>query len=262
MSRRDQTWKEYAGRSSGPDGYKIGDLCLHVVNKLMGNLPAEGGVQAINDDDCALLDLKAQRDQLVGHRKRVTKLVAKDEENARSFVQAGRKEFAMLALRKKRMHEQMVVDCETHVTRVDEMIDHIESAQVQAQVVAALKTGVDTLKKIQREIGGVDYVQKLMDEHADLAEMQQEINQELAGAGVASDDAEFAAELARLEAEHAASVLAQSGGPASSGTAATAAEAVSGGAPVADASTTMSSEPPIAAPTSSQPSSAAYLSQC
>merc|ERR1719188_1189928 len=165
-SRRYQTWKEYAGRDSGDDGYQLGDIFLHFWRKFMGD--RSEGPGAVDEDDCALLDLKAQRDQLVGHRKRVARMATKDEENARSFVEAGNKAFAMMALKKKRMHEQMVLDCETHVTKVDEIINQIESALMQAEVVSALKTGVETLKKIQREIGGADYVHQLVDEHADL----------------------------------------------------------------------------------------------
>merc|ERR1719193_2719807 len=134
---------------------------------------------AVDADDCALLDLKAQRDQLVGHRRRVERMAARDAEVAASCVQNGQKERAMLALRKKRQHQQLVLDCEAHVMKVEELIHSVEMARVQRDTVEALATGVATLKRIQREIGGVDYVQQLVDEHADSSEAMREITEAL-----------------------------------------------------------------------------------
>jgi charged multivesicular body protein 6 len=161
----------------------------------------------VSNDDMALLDLKVQRDQLVGHRRRVEQQVAKDKEAARSFICDGKKQQAMLALRKKKLHDQLVLDCGANLAKVEELVEQIEVARTQKDVVEALAAGVATLRRVQQEIGGADYVHRLMDERDDaLAEMQ-EMSEALAGAGVAADDAEALAELARLEEAHAAGVL-------------------------------------------------------
>lgn len=162
-----------------------------------------GDEPGVTSDDRALLDLKAQRDQLVGHRKRMEKLVARDEEAAQALVRAGRKDAAMLALRKRRQHQQLALECEAHVGRVDGLIDSIAMARLQKDTVDALTAGAATIRRLQQEIGGVDRVQRLMDEHADAAEAQQEISAALAGAGVPEDDPEVLAELEKLERAHA-----------------------------------------------------------
>lgn len=153
----------------------------------------------VDDRDRALLDLKVQRDQLVTHRKKVNVQLGRDEEAARTLVQNGKKPQAMIALRKKKHHQQLAVQCEQHVAKVEELIDQIEAAQATKVVVEALKIGVATLKQVQREIGGADYVNKLMDERDEALEAQREISEALAGAGVSAEDEDALADLAKLE---------------------------------------------------------------
>lgn len=199
-----QTWKEYAGRLDGRDGYQFGDFLRHFVHKFKNEPTSDS---TVDDGDRALLDLKVQRDQLCGHRRRVEKQLAHDEEAARSFVSNGKKSQAMLALRKKKQHQQLLIDCEQHIGRVEELIDNIELARTQQMVVETLSAGVVTLKRLQKEIGGVDYVQQLMDDRVDVVEAQEEINNALAEVGVGVDDADALAELARLEEAHAQATL-------------------------------------------------------
>mmetsp|Transcript_105855 Transcript_105855/g.316154 ORF Transcript_105855/g.316154 Transcript_105855/m.316154 type:complete len:255 (-) Transcript_105855:58-822(-) len=190
-----ETWKSYAGREHGPDGYRFGDVVRHFWRKITGTNHPEG----VDDGDLALLDLKAQRDQLCGHRRRFEAQLKRDEDAAQACVRQGKKQQAMLALRKKKQHQQLVLECQNHLDRVDELIENVETTRMQQQIVEALTAGVATVKKMQKEMGGVDYIQKLMDERQEALDAQHEISEALAGAGVAADDDEALAELARLE---------------------------------------------------------------
>mmetsp|Transcript_105519 Transcript_105519/g.308555 ORF Transcript_105519/g.308555 Transcript_105519/m.308555 type:complete len:233 (+) Transcript_105519:2-700(+) len=198
-----ETWKAYAGRENGPDGYRVGDVFRHFWRKITGSQHPEG----VDDSDLALLDLKAQRDQLLGSRRRLEAQLDRDDEAAKTCVKEGRKPQAMIALRKKKMHQQLALECQGHLTRVDELIDNIEITRMQQSIVEALAAGVATVKKMQKEMGGVDYVQKLMDERQEALDAQNEISEALAGAGVAVDDEEALAEFARLEEAAALQVL-------------------------------------------------------
>lgn len=216
------SWKDWAGRSAGGDAYQFGDVTRFLWHKLqeithLGS-PDRGRSQAaqasVDDADRALLDLKVQRDQLVGYRKRAEKQLARDEEAAWTLMQAKKKERAMLALRKKKHHQQLVMECEQNIGKLEELIDSIELARVQQDIVAALAAGVKTLRKVQQEIGGADYINQLMDEREEAMEAQQEINEALAGVGVAADDADALAELARLEASMVAAAASTAQGAA------------------------------------------------
>jgi len=173
------TWRESSGRRWGPEGYVTGDLLRTAWQTVCGDSarglqpPDERGAGhaalQVSEDDRALLDLKAQRDQLAGHQRRVDRLAEKSRAAAASFVQAGNKQRAMLALRKKRQHEELSVECAGHVAKVEELIMGVETACLQRDTVEALKLGVATIRKVQAEMGGVDQVQRLLDDHADAA---------------------------------------------------------------------------------------------
>lgn len=162
----------------------------------------------VDDGDRALLDLKVQRDQLVNHRRRMESQVSKDDEAARSMVKEGKKQKAMLALRKKKHHEQLALDCQNHLNRLEELIANIEFSRLQKEAVEALAEGVKMLKRVQHETGGVDYINGLMDERDETILQQQEISDALASAGVAADDPDALAEYDRLIEAQAAAELA------------------------------------------------------
>merc|ERR1712203_641474 len=89
----------------------------------------------------------------------------------------------------------------------------IEIAQMQKTAVEALASGTATLKKINKEIGGADYINKLMDERADAVAELEEINQALNAGGVTDADEDALAEFAKLEKTLAAEKLAGSNKP-------------------------------------------------
>mmetsp|Transcript_90168 Transcript_90168/g.209783 ORF Transcript_90168/g.209783 Transcript_90168/m.209783 type:complete len:243 (+) Transcript_90168:43-771(+) len=195
MAQPQQTWKEYAGREQGPDDYRFGDILRHIWQKLLQPSRPPG----VDEHDMALLDLKVQRDQLFGHRRRFEAMLERDEAAARDCIRQSRKTQAMLALRKKKMHDQLLNECLSHLARIDELIENIEITRIQQQSIQALAAGVATMKKMQKETGGVDYINQLMDDRQEAIEAQRELNEALAGAGVGTDDADALAEYARLE---------------------------------------------------------------
>lgn len=217
--RESVTWKEYAGRVDGPDGWQFGDVWRRVCVKISSMravqepnpLAAREAAAAaqVEEEDVSILDLKSQRDQLVGQRKRMEKLVTKDAEYIKGFMEKGEKQKAMMALKRRKLHEQMVLDCENHVTTLDGLIVNIEVAKQQKEIVSALAEGVKQLKKVKEEIGGADAVAKLMDEQQDLTDEIQEINELLAGSGVGVDEDEILAELQKMEEAAAMDVLHQ-----------------------------------------------------
>lgn len=161
----------------------------------------------VADVDLAILDLKVQRDELQAYREKINGRVVRDEEAARMFIHNQNKDKAMIALRKKKQHTQILSDCENQLVRVEELIDSIEAATVLNDVVEALAVGVRTLKKAQKSIS-IDYVQQLMDERAEAIDTQNEINRELARDGVLAEDADALEEYESLREVFAVQSLA------------------------------------------------------
>jgi len=163
----------------------------------------------IDDTDVAVLDLKAQQDQLTIHKRKLEALVPKDEEAARKLMRDKRdKKLILLALKKKKHHISLIDDTDGHILRLQEMISNIEMQRVQADVVKALSSGVGAMKILQKECSS-DYVAQLMDENADQQAMVEEIGQLLGAAGIndVDVDADYAAIEAALELEAAADTI-------------------------------------------------------
>lgn len=176
---------------------------------------ASGRSPTVDDENMAMLDLKVQRDELVSRRRGVETRVKKADETARNLVRSGQRERAMLALRMKKQYEQLALDSQGHVNRLEELIYSIEMARTQRTMVEALQAGTAMLRKIQKDIGGVDQVQRLLGEQEDAIEAQREIAAALAGeGGLSAEDEDVLAEYTRLQEE--AALPKQSGGPAAS----------------------------------------------
>lgn len=176
---------------------------------------SSGHPSTVDDEDMALLDLKVQRDQLVSRRKAVEKRVEKADEAARTLVKSGQRERAMLALRMKKQYEQLALDSQGHVDRLGQLIDSIEVSRSQRTVVEALQAGTAVLRKIQKDMGGVDQVQRLLGEQEEAVEAQREITAALAGeGGLSAEDGDMLAEYTRLQEE--AALQKQAKGPPAS----------------------------------------------
>jgi len=205
MVAGDVSWKAYAGREDGREGYQIGDIARHFLAMLRGQSSPHQG--SVDDNDRAMLDLKVQLDSLRWHRRRLEAQIVQDEKVAKQLIQAGKKPQAMLALRKKKQHLQLVSDCDGHVAKLEELVDSIEFATVQKDVVDALASGVASLKRIQKGIGSAEYVQQLMDDCEEAKIAQQELGEALAQSGITEDDAEAAAEFDRIREAQALETL-------------------------------------------------------
>uniref|UniRef100_A0A0G4FT67 Charged multivesicular body protein 6 n=1 Tax=Chromera velia CCMP2878 TaxID=1169474 RepID=A0A0G4FT67_9ALVE len=170
----------------------------------MGNLfgkrrrQSDPGDEKITDADRAILDLKNQKDQLTIHKRKLAALIPKDVEAAKKMIAEGRKQLALLALRKKKHHEKLVQDCENHLMMVEEMIGRVEMQQLESVTVSALAAGNTAVKKYREEVT-VDYVANLVDESEEGRLHVQEIDAELARAGVTADDSAVLEELRQIE---------------------------------------------------------------
>ncbi|KAI1118164.1 charged multivesicular body protein 6 [Nemania sp. NC0429] len=155
----------------------------------------------ITAQDKAILDLKLQRDKLHQYQRRIVLLTDRETDVARRMLAAGDKDRALLALRRKKYQEQLLVKTDAQLAQLEQLTRSVEFALIQKDVVFGLQQGTRVLREIHAEMGGIDHVEKLMGETADAIAYQKEVSEMLGGRITNQDEDEVEDELAALERE-------------------------------------------------------------
>lgn len=149
--------------------------------------------------------MKNQRDQLKQYRKRITVVTDREKEIARQCLANGQKDKALLALRRRKYQESLLSQTDTHLEKLEQMTSDIEFAQVQKNVMFGLQRGTEVLKLVNKEMGGLAAVEKMMEDSAEARQQQEEISEALAGrlSNLEEDEVEDELEALRQEVEGA-----------------------------------------------------------
>ncbi|KZC07523.1 PREDICTED: charged multivesicular body protein 6 [Dufourea novaeangliae] len=151
----------------------------------------------VTEQDKAVLQLKQTRDKIKQYQRKIEQTLEKDRLLAKKLIQNGRKDRALLLLRKKKFQEQLLFKTDGQLENLERMVHDIEFAQVELKVVDGLKVGNVALKKLH-DLLSIDEIEKVMDETKEGIEKQKEIDDVLVGALTDEDESEVAAELDAL----------------------------------------------------------------
>ncbi|VDK52981.1 unnamed protein product [Cylicostephanus goldi] len=124
--------------------------------------------------------LKTQRDKIKQFIRRKERDMERERELARQLIKDGKKDRALLLLKKKRYQENVIEQTMRHLDNIDRMVHDLEFADIQQRVVEGLRQGNDALKKINA-IFDIDEIEKLKEETREAAEYQEEISTLLSG---------------------------------------------------------------------------------
>ncbi|KAH7949308.1 hypothetical protein HPB49_007670 [Dermacentor silvarum] len=105
-------------------------------------------VSRVTEQDKAILQLKQQRDKIKQYQKKILGSLENERQLAQKLLHEGRKEKAMLLLKKKRFMEQMLEKTDGQLSNLERMVHDIEYTQIEIQVVEGLKVGNESLKKL------------------------------------------------------------------------------------------------------------------
>ncbi|GFR52212.1 hypothetical protein Agub_g14752 [Astrephomene gubernaculifera] len=155
----------------------------------------------VTEVDRAILSLKTQRKKLEDQEKLPTQINVRLErhaEVARQLAGEGRRDRALLALRKKKLSEKQLAQLHGLIINVEEMLSNIELTKQQTAVFSALQSSNEALKQLQAQVR-LDDVQRLLDDTAEARQYQTELSELLGGQLTQGEDEEVAAELAALE---------------------------------------------------------------
>ncbi|XP_062387927.1 charged multivesicular body protein 6-like isoform X2 [Sardina pilchardus] len=154
----------------------------------MGNVfGRKGRPSRVTDQDRAVLQLKQQRDKLKQYQKRITLQLEKERSLAKQLLKDGKKERALLLLKKKRYQDQLLDKTENQIGNLERMVQDIEFAQIEMKVIEGLKTGNECLKKMH-EVMSIEDVERILDEAQEGIEYQKQIDELLAGSLTQEDE--------------------------------------------------------------------------
>jgi len=149
----------------------------------MGNLLGKKEPKSrITEQDRAVLGLKKQRDDLIKYKRQKEKNLEKERQTVKELLKQDKKDKARLLLKKKRCIENLIAKTDGQLDSIQQMIDSLEFAQMEIEVVQKLKMGNESLKQLNA-LFSVEDVEKIMDETREAVEFQAEIDALLADAG-------------------------------------------------------------------------------
>jgi division protein CdvB (Snf7/Vps24/ESCRT-III family) len=147
----------------------------------------------ISDIDRAVLDLKNARDRLTRYRNKLQADSDKLVEQARQAKSKGRDSTALGLLRLRKYKTQQANAVDEQLLTVLRMVETIDSKQNEKQVLDALASGKDALKRMHEETT-VDDILNLMDQIQEEIAVEQEITEILQGVPTLSPADELAVE--------------------------------------------------------------------
>jgi charged multivesicular body protein 6 len=111
--------------------------------------------------------MKTQRDKLQQYQRKIKTITARETEIARACLAQNNKAGALLALRKKKFQESLLQKTDEQLAQLEQLVNDVEFATIQKDVVFGLQQGTEVLKQIHKEMGGVEGVERLLGESED-----------------------------------------------------------------------------------------------
>lgn len=117
--------------------------------------------------------MKNQRDKLHQYQRRITVLTSLETDIAKRMLAKGDKPRALLALRRKKYQESLLSKTDAQLEQLEQLTSTVEFTLVQKDVIFGLQQGTRVLQEIHREMGGIEHVEKLMEETTEAVAYQQ-----------------------------------------------------------------------------------------
>lgn len=155
------------------------------------------GTTRISQEDKDIAQLKFTRDKVKTFLKKLESNIKACKDAVKACIQNKDKSKALLALKKQKYLEKNFESGQNQLMNIEQIINDVEQAQIQRDVVKAMKQGTDFLKQVNEQLN-INDVEKLMADTADAIEYQQEVGRILAQQGTV-DDSDLEKELEKLD---------------------------------------------------------------
>ena len=146
--------------------------------------------------------LAASMDRLTKRQTFLEKKIQHELKQAKAKHKAGNKRQALIHMKRTKMYEKEIPKLEVAIMNIEQQTMSNDSAEVNAQIVGAMRTGANAQKAINKQIN-IESVEDLRDDIEEQQQMGEEINNLLGEpmGGALEDDFELEDELAALENE-------------------------------------------------------------
>ncbi|KAM0732939.1 Charged multivesicular body protein 6 [Formica fusca] len=141
----------------------------------------------VTEQDKAILQVKQVRDKIKQYQRKIEQSLEKERLLAKELLKNGKKDRALLLLRKKKYQEQVLLRADGQLENLERMVHDLEFAQVEMKVVDGLKIGNTALKQLH-DLLSIDEIEKIMDETREGIEKQREIDEMLSLTFTAEDN--------------------------------------------------------------------------
>ncbi|KAI5704599.1 hypothetical protein M8J76_015799 [Diaphorina citri] len=166
----------------------------------MGGLFSKAKKSRVSEHDKAVLQVKQQRDKLKQYQQRIEKSLESERQLAKKLLNEGKRDRAKLLLRKKKFGEQLLSKADGQLENLETIINDLEFAQVEKEVIKGLQVGNEALKKVN-ELISIEDVEKILDETRESIEKQREIDEMLQGVLTNEDEEDVEKEYEKMMAE-------------------------------------------------------------
>ncbi|CAL5227368.1 g10318 [Coccomyxa viridis] len=151
----------------------------------------------------AIQKLGETEELLIKRRTLLEKKIAQELEKAKGYSKAQNKRAALMALKKKKMYETQLEQCENNILRVNEQQMMLENQRTTVETVSALRDAAHASKYTMSEMKITD-VDQVLDEINEQTDQMQQIQDAMAqpiGPAADVDEDELMGELENLESE-------------------------------------------------------------
>ena len=152
----------------------------------------------VNNNDKAVAQLKVTKDEVKRYERKLEANIANYKAAVKQCIREKNKEKALLVLKKQKYLEKNLDATRNELLNLEQLINDVESAQVQKNLVEALKEGNEFLKALNSQLT-LDDVERVMQDTHEAIEYQNQVSEALAQQGFVADEDELLHELDQLD---------------------------------------------------------------
>lgn len=134
------------------------------------------------------------------YQRKIQVILDREYEIAKSYFAAGDRDRAVIALRRRKYQQSLLLKTDGQLENLEQLVSTIEFSLVEMSVLHGLKQGNEVLKEIHREMS-IESVEKLMGETQEAREYQLEIGNLLANQLSVDDEEAVQEELRQLQVQ-------------------------------------------------------------
>jgi charged multivesicular body protein 7 len=142
----------------------------------------------ITTSDTAIAHLKTVHTSLDEQRSLLTAQIATFTQKARDATSKQNRIVALSALKSRKLSESALQKRSDALARIEEVLNGVAQAASDAEVIKSLEGGASALERLNKDIGGIERVEKVMDRVRDGIEESDDVGRVIAEMGSARVD--------------------------------------------------------------------------